>query len=104
MIEDFQVWRGGALSAYYKLESETGAAIAPSRIGGDNPGVTLTFSIASKGGGSTSVSVHIPPEKFDKLRAAIACAEDMRAILDSNHFGRMITLDERLKEWWKGNP
>ena len=104
MTEDFQVWRGGATSAYHKPEPNAGATIQPSRIGGLNPGVTLTFNIASKGGGYTSLSVHVPPEKFDKLRAAMACAEEMRAILDSNHFGRMVTMEERLSDWWKEKP
>lgn len=98
MGEDFKVWRGGVTANYSQEEEQTLATIKPDVVSG-SVGVSLSFCIASKGGGTTFVRVVIPREKFVKLRKAMDFAEEVVEVQETKHFGNMIAMGERLKNW-----
>lgn len=71
MTENVEIWRGGLTSDYMEREKVSFVMMHegyPHRQAGMKPGgVTISFDIASKGGGSTSIRVWLSPIDFKKF-------------------------------------
>lgn len=79
-FKDGEVWRGGLSTLKIKCEQRgfSGDTCYTGFGGRGSPGIVLSTTIASKGGGSTTVDLYLPVEEFEKLRSLMAEAEAIK--------------------------